>query len=215
MAMLRLVITTWLDLAIVETLSVPEQPQRRLWFVLDEWDSLGNVDSLRSGLTKLRKYGGTVVAGLQTMAQLRSSYGHDEAQGLLSCFSTKLILAAGGTETARYFEHELGMQELERLDQSCSRSFSWDNPLSGSQGTHKAWHRTTQSTVLASEISALPNLHGYLITMGNPIARLALEYVEMKAETEPFVRAKTAGCKHFNAQPLANANTRCQRVSIR
>ena len=68
MAMPRLLITTWLDLAIVETLSLPEEPRRRLWFVLDEWDSLGKVDSLRSGLTKLRKYGGAVVAGLQTMA---------------------------------------------------------------------------------------------------------------------------------------------------
>jgi type IV secretory pathway TraG/TraD family ATPase VirD4 len=113
--MLRLLITTWLDLAIVETLSLPEQPHRRVWLVLDEWDNLGKVDSLRSGLTKLRTYGGAVVAGLQMMAQLRSSYGHDGAQVLLSCFSTKLILASGETETARYFEHELGTQELERL----------------------------------------------------------------------------------------------------
>jgi type IV secretory pathway TraG/TraD family ATPase VirD4 len=190
MAMLRLLVTTWLDLALVETLSLPEQPLRRLWLVLDEWDSLGKVDSLRSGLTKLRKYGGAVVAGLQTMAQLRSTYGHDEAQVLLSCFSTKLILAAGDTETARYFEHELGTQELERLDRSRSRNFSWDNPLSGSQGTHEAWHRMTQSTVLASEISALPNLHGYLITMGNPIARITLQYIEMNVQTEPFIRAR-------------------------
>ena len=95
MAMLRLLITTWLDLAIVETLSLDEQSGRRCsWFVVDEWDSLGKVDSLRGGLTKLRKYGGAVVAGLQTMAQLCSSYGRDEARVLLSCFSTKLILAA-------------------------------------------------------------------------------------------------------------------------
>jgi hypothetical protein len=90
-----------------------EDSLRRLWFVLDEWDSLGKVDSLRIGLTKLRKYGGAVIAGLQTMAQLRSSYGHDEAQVLLSCFPTKLILAAGDTKTARYFEYELGTQEVE------------------------------------------------------------------------------------------------------
>jgi hypothetical protein len=194
MAMLRLLITTWLDLAIVETLSLPEERERRLWFVLDEWDSLGKVDSLRSGLTKLRKYGGAVVAGLQTMAQLRSSYGHDEAQVLLSCFSTKLILAAGDTETARYFEHEFGTQELEGLDQSRSRNFSWDNPLSGSHGTHEAWHRTTQSTVLASEISALPNLQAYLITMGRPIARIQLTYVEMPERMTAFIRA--AACRH-------------------
>jgi hypothetical protein len=67
MALLRLLVTTWLDLAIIETLSLSERPDRRFWFVLDEWDSLGKVGALRDGLTKLRKYGGAVVAGLQTM----------------------------------------------------------------------------------------------------------------------------------------------------
>jgi type IV secretory pathway TraG/TraD family ATPase VirD4 len=138
MALLRLLVTTWLDLAIIETLSLSERPDRRFWFVLDEWDSLGKVGSLRDGLTKLRKYEGAVVAGLQTMAQLRPSYGHDKAQVLLSCFSTKLILTTGDTETARYFEHEPGAQELERSDPSQSRTFSYENSLSSSQGIQEA-----------------------------------------------------------------------------
>jgi hypothetical protein len=87
----------------------------------------------------------------------------------------------------------LGTQELERLDQSRSRSFSWDNPLSGSQGTHEAWHRTTQSTVLASEISALPNLEGHLITMGRPISRITLEYVDMPIRAEAFILGSRRG----------------------
>jgi type IV secretory pathway TraG/TraD family ATPase VirD4 len=39
------------------------------------------------------------VSGLQTIAQLRDTYGHDEAQTLLSCLSTKLVMAAGDGET--------------------------------------------------------------------------------------------------------------------
>jgi hypothetical protein len=60
--------------------------------VPDEWDSPGKVDSLRGGLTKLRKYGGRrgFADDGATMLQL----GHHEAQVLLSCSSTKLILAA-------------------------------------------------------------------------------------------------------------------------
>jgi hypothetical protein len=42
------------------------------------------------------------------MAQLRCSCGPDEAPVLRSWFSTELILAAGTTQTAQYFEHELG-----------------------------------------------------------------------------------------------------------
>src|SRR5690606_19675059 len=89
--MLRRLVATMLDLAIVEGLSLSEDQDRGLWFVMDEVDSLGRVSSLRGGLTKLRKYGGRCVLGLQTIAQLRATYGHDEAQTLLANCSTKLI----------------------------------------------------------------------------------------------------------------------------
>ena len=187
MAMLRLLIATWLDLAIVEALSMPEQTGRRLWFVMDELDSLGKVGSLRGGLTKLRKYGGIVVAGLQTIAQVRSTYGYDEAQVLLSCLSTKLILSAGDAETARYCERELGTQEVEHQQVSESRSRQVGNPLGGSQSTNQSVHRTIQSTVLASEIAALPNLHGYLYVAGQPIIQVVLDYYELQGETQAFV----------------------------
>ncbi len=112
--MLRNLVACWLELAIVEGLSMTESQSRRLWFIMDELDSLGKITSLRAGLTKLRKYGGVCVSGLQTIAQLRSTYGHDEAQTLLSCMSQKLILKAGDGETAKYFENEIGQQEIER-----------------------------------------------------------------------------------------------------
>jgi hypothetical protein len=187
MAMLRLLIATWLDLAIVETLSMPEQAERRLWFVMDELDSLGKVGSLRGGLTKLRKYGGIVVAGLQTIAQLRSTYGYEEAQVLLSCLSTKLVLSAGDAETARYFEHELGTQEVEHPQISESQSRQIGNPMGGTQSRNRSVHRTIQSTVLASEIAALPNLHGYLYIAGQPISRIALDFHEAQNRVQAFV----------------------------
>jgi type IV secretory pathway TraG/TraD family ATPase VirD4 len=187
MALLRLLIATWLDLAIVETLGLDEQPARRIWFVMDEADSLGKVASLRDGLTKLRKYGGAVVAGLQTIAQLRSTYGRDEAQVLLSCLSSKLVLAAGDAETARYFEQELGTQEIERVQVRQSDSRQKLDPLAGSLGKSAQAMRSTQATVLASEISRLPNLHGFLVTGGHPIVRVTVPYQDMAIVREPFV----------------------------
>jgi hypothetical protein len=47
-------------------------------------------------------------------------------------------------------------------------------------------------SIPASEISALPNLQGYLITMGRPIARIVLEYAEMPMRIEPFIRREQA-----------------------
>jgi hypothetical protein len=184
MAMLRNLIACWLELAIIEGLSMSESQSRRLWYIMDELDSLGKISSLRAGLTKLRKYGGVIVAGLQTIAQLRSTYGHDEAQTLLSCMTTKLILKAGDGETAKYFENEIGQQEVERKETSEGSSQQIGNLASNSE--NNTVRRHVQSAVLASEIMGLENLHGFLMLTGLPISRIQLEYVAMSDLNPPF-----------------------------
>jgi hypothetical protein len=184
-------ISCWLDLAIMELLSSAEKPDRRIWFIVDELDSLGKVGALRDGLTKLRKYGGSVVAGLQTIAQLRSTYGRDEAQVLLSCMSTRLILAAGDAETAEYFERQLGKQEVERVAHSGGNSSSLHGPSNSANWSRQ---QQVQSTVLASEISTLPDLHGYLQLASGSIGRVTLPIIATEQRTPTF-DPKTKGAK--------------------
>jgi Type IV secretion-system coupling protein DNA-binding domain len=63
---------------------------------------------------------------------------------------------------ARYFEQELSTQEVERMQVSQSDSRQKLDPLAGSLGKSAHAMRSTQATVLPSEISRLPNLHGFL-----------------------------------------------------
>ncbi len=183
MGMLRNLVATVLEMALVEGLSLSENQDRGLWFVMDEVDSLGKVNSLRAGLTKLRKYGGRCVLGVQTVAQLRTTYGRDEAQTLIANTSVKCILRAGDSETAKNMEHELGEQEIERLQVNDSFSTS-DNGQSQSQNTSMQLVR--QSTVLASEIMGLPDLQGYLKLPGDDIARIQVAYVSMPDRNPAF-----------------------------
>ncbi|TBX01105.1 type IV secretion system DNA-binding domain-containing protein [Xanthomonas citri] len=184
MGMLRGLVATMLELAIVEGLSLSEDQDRGLWFVMDEVDSLGKVTSLRAGLTKLRKYGGRCILGLQTVAQLRTTYGRDEAQTLLANCSTKLVLRAGDAETARTMEDELGQQEIERTTRSDSTSKGefFKGSISASQ------QYTRQSAVMASEIMGLLDLHGFLKMPGETIHRVALDYVGMPEVQPTFQR---------------------------
>lgn len=185
MGMLRGLVATMLELAIVEGLSLPEDQERGLWFIMDEVDSLGKVSSLRAGLTKLRKYGGRCVLGLQTVSQLRTTYGRDEAQTLLANCSTKLILRAGDAETARSMEEELGQQEIVR--EVTSNSSSKTELFGGSISTSQQFSR--QAAVMASEIMALPNLHGFLKMPGDAVHRVQLDYVTMPEVQPAFARA--------------------------
>jgi len=176
MGLLRNLVAAFLEMGIVEGLSLSENPERGLWFVMDEVDSLGKITSLRAGLTKLRKYGGRCVLGLQTVAQLRTTYGRDEAQTLISSTAVKCILRAGDSETAKNMEYELGEQEIERDQLNDSLT---TNENGHSLGQTMTTQVVRQSTVLASEVMGLPDLRGYLKTPGDGIARIEVEYVAM------------------------------------
>lgn len=191
-ALLRSIVATWFDLAIVETLSLPENDQRRVWFALDELDSLGKVGSLRDGLTKLRKFGGSVISGLQTISQLRDTYGEHTAQTLLSVMNTKYIMRAGDSKTAKYFEEELGQQEVRRFlhnegnsDSAGSSGLNSHSSSSSQQG--RSEQRQVQATVLASEIASLPDLSGYLVTPREPIRKVTTDFVAMEQVVPAYI----------------------------
>jgi type IV secretory pathway TraG/TraD family ATPase VirD4 len=190
MSMLKGLIAAWMELAVIEGLSLTESEgnaPRRLWYVLDELDSLGKISSLKLGLTKLRKYGVCCICGIQTIAQLRATYGRDDAQTLLSCMATKLILPPGDNETADYMSKELGEQEIERVQVSQGES----NKLGELAGhnTNQHMHRQTQAAVMPSQLLSLPNLQGYLRMPGSDVFQVVIPYQSMPDKNLPFERA--------------------------
>jgi type IV secretory pathway TraG/TraD family ATPase VirD4 len=184
MALLKNLIATWMELAIIEGLGLSESNERRLWLVLDELDSLGKISSLKAILTKGRKYGVCCVCGIQTIAQLRSTYGREDAQTLLSCMATKLILPPGESETAEYMSKEIGEQEIERLQVSEGESTKFAEDKTTNTNQHM--HRQTQPAVLASQLMSLPNLHGYLRMPGLDVMQIVIPHVKMLDINLPY-----------------------------
>jgi hypothetical protein len=184
-AQLRHLIATWLDLALIEGLTLPETHASRLWYVMDELDSLGQIASLKDGLTKLRKRGGCCIAGLQTIAQLRSTYDRDTAQTLLSSLATKLMLAAGDGETAEYFQRDIGQREVERAEATTSAG------RTGRQSTRqttRSRRRVTEWLILASELQGLPARTGYLrLAEDADLWPIEVPLVPMPAVVPPYI----------------------------
>jgi len=169
----RPLLATWLDLAIMETLCLMPQTARPTWFIADEYDSLGQVSSMRDALTKLRKHEGRCVLGLQTYSQVVSTYGRDNANVLLSCLSNKLILRAGDHDTAEYCSKTLGDQELMRQDESKTRRGLMG--LGGDPSKSLAERHVTERIVMPSEITTSKDLHGWLALAGDhPVARVKI-----------------------------------------
>src|SRR5690348_3173532 len=94
-AALRSIIATWVRLAIFEAMEGEgesgESEDLRLWFVVDELDSLGAIDGLKDALARLRKFGGRCVLGFQSVAQVSSTYGADAQTIIENCGNTVIL----------------------------------------------------------------------------------------------------------------------------
>ena len=166
-AALRSIIATWMRLAIIETMSSPEEDQR-LWFVVDELDALGAIDGLKDALARLRKFGGRCVLGVQSIAQVSSTYGAGEAQTIIENCGNTLILRCSGSEnggTSHFASRLIGEREIVRRQTSRGRDRDGFFAARGSRrSTNVSEQHVTETAVMASELEQLPDLTGYLKT---------------------------------------------------
>jgi type IV secretory pathway TraG/TraD family ATPase VirD4 len=164
-ATLRSIISTWMRLAIYETMSQPEGDQL-LWFAIDELDALGPIDGLKDALARLRKFGGRCIIGLQSIAQVSGSYGRAEAQTIVENCGNTLILRCSASEgggTARFASGLIGEREIIR--EQITKSYRPGEFRASKSVTE---HHVMESTILASEIEQLPDLSGFLKLASQP-----------------------------------------------
>ena len=185
---LRPLLGCWLSLAIRETLSLPIELDkkgmslRRMWFVMDELDSLGTVYGLTDALSRGRKPGLAVISAIQSTAQLRIRYGKDGAQALMACFVNKLVMRQGDFEDAKHWSDYLGQFEEERLVQTHSVSSSGET--TGTQS-----RRELRQLVLPSELQEIPKFCGYARISGLPgIRTFKFQPQNWPAKFPAFVR---------------------------
>ncbi len=69
-------LSAWVDVLCTSMLSLPESRERRLWLLIDELASLEKLPSLLDALTKGRKHGLRIVAGLQSSSLKFSFQSH-------------------------------------------------------------------------------------------------------------------------------------------
>ena len=166
-AALRSIIAAWVRLAIFEAMANAETDQR-LWFVVDELDSLGAIDGLKDALARLRKFGGRCVLAFQSVAQVSSTYGPGEAQTLVENCGNTLILRCSGSEhggTSHFASRLIGEREVIRRQTSRARDRdSFLSARSARRSMSISEQHVTETAVLPAELEQLPSLTGYLKT---------------------------------------------------
>ncbi len=159
-AALRGLISCWMNIAILETLSLAPDRDRRIWFHIDEVDALGRIEGLKDAQARLRKFGGCVAIGFQSSAQVKAVYG-EGAHTIIENCGNLLLLRSGLSEgggTAELASDLIGSREVERDDVSRSRT----RGRYTSRSTSMQSKRTIEEVTLASEIMQLPNREGFV-----------------------------------------------------
>lgn len=201
---LRSAISGWMRLAVFETMDGPSEStaepgdkERRLWFVVDELDALGQIDGLKDALARLRKFGGRCVLGFQSISQVSSTYGQGDAHTIVENCGNTLILRCSASEgggTARFASQLIGDREVIRTTLSKSRSL---NEIFDS--TSLSQHYSVEAAVLASEIEQLPDLTGYLKHASDP------EWRQVRLEaTRRWDQHRSAGTPGAGRSPPAD-----------
>jgi type IV secretory pathway TraG/TraD family ATPase VirD4 len=164
-AALRSQISAWMRLSIFEAMN-EARPGRRLWFVVDELDAVGQIDGLKDALARLRKFGGRCVLGFQSVAQVSSTYGAGDAHTLVENCANSLILRSSASEgggTARFASSLIGDREILRTTHSRSR-----RPLDVVGVRTTSQQVAVEAAILPSQIEQLPDLSGYLKVASRP-----------------------------------------------
>jgi type IV secretory pathway TraG/TraD family ATPase VirD4 len=188
-AALRSIISTWMRLAIFQTLSLGEGDWRT-WFAVDELDALGAIDGLSDALPILRRFGGRCALGFQSISQLSTTYGQGVAQAMVENCGNSLVLRCSASEnggTSRFASRLIGERDVLRLANSVSRSNS--GGFFGTRDTHGvSEHHATEFAVMASEIEQLADRCGFLkFPSQSAWIRVSFPYFDVPKVAEPFV----------------------------
>lgn len=187
-ASLRTIISTWLRLAISQTLSLKEG-DCRTHFVIDELDALGAISGLPDALARLRKFGGRVTIGFQTAGVLTTLYGPGIAQAIIENASNALILrcaSSDGGGTAQLASRIIGNRDIIRTARSVSREANQMMPTDSTESDSQQF--ANEPAVLPAEIEQLPDRVGYLKFASRPTwMRLEFPIYDLPIIAEPFV----------------------------
>ncbi|HKV27306.1 MAG TPA: type IV secretion system DNA-binding domain-containing protein [Candidatus Acidoferrales bacterium] len=197
----------WLDTLVLRLMNQRRSNAQKVWFVLDELASLQRLPQLHTAITENRKSNNPVVIGFQGRSQLETRYGH-EAEAMLSQPATKIFLRTTEPRAAEWISKTIGEVEIERLAESRSSG------RIGRQRNSKSYslERRVEPLVMASEISGLADLHGYL-KKGNLVVRLQFPFIELPAKEPKYIERPTN--EHTEMpKPAAIVETRTHEENI-
>jgi type IV conjugative transfer system coupling protein TraD len=173
-------ISMWLAMASTALLSMPEDRDRRIWFIIDELPSLHKIPHLPETIAEARKFGGCFVLGMQSFSQLEAVYGLHTAKSIFDLLNTRFFFRSPSSDMAKLVSRELGEQEIEDAKENYSYGANTIR-----DGISLGRQTLTRPLLTYPEIMTMENLKCFL--------KLPGEYPVVPLELKPKERQKVSG----------------------
>lgn len=154
---LRPLVSLFVDLLGKMYLSLPDDRERRVYFMLDEFGNLQQLPTVKRLLTAGGSKGAIVTIGIQDFAALKRIYGPEDAITIFNSCGTSLVLNLADPDTAEYLSKRFGDSQYWEAQET--RSMGVED---GRDGISLQRQKRTERLILPSEIMQLPKLTGYL-----------------------------------------------------
>jgi type IV conjugative transfer system coupling protein TraD len=180
---LRPLLSTWLNSAINALMSCRPDHKRRIWFIIDEKQSLNKIEALPKALAEIRKYGGCIVSGLQNISQIDKVYGHECRKTMSSLYNTKVFFRSPDTDTAQWISRMIGEHEI--LENSEGISFGAHQMRDGVTINE---HKKQKAIIPYSEFLILKDLDAYIkLSEDYPVTKLTFNYKNIESKNPAFI----------------------------
>tara|TARA_Y100001937_G_scaffold89915_1_gene121610 strand:+ start:4460 stop:6271 length:1812 start_codon:yes stop_codon:yes gene_type:complete len=163
------------------TLALNNTPSRELWLFIDELGNLPKNPALLEWMSLGRSKGSRIIAGTQSLAQIKRDFDCEEAKAMLNMFTMFISMRVGSIgEASKEAANVFGERVVERLTSSAGQG----------DGTTANWHRETLPLVTSSDLVQLPQpnkkgVEGYLMLPAyDAVYRLRWPYPKQRASIQ-------------------------------
>ncbi|MDG3443724.1 type IV secretion system DNA-binding domain-containing protein [Nitrospirillum amazonense] len=156
-AVLKPLITAWIEIATNTLLTLEGSKQRRRYFGIDELTSLNRIPSLPALTSETRQKGGCPIIAFQNFAQGVENYGKETWEGCLGNLRTRVIFSTAEESLANWSSLQVGDQLASDFSQTYQFSA---NQARDSQSLNE--RRERLPLALPSDIMDMPNLRCYV-----------------------------------------------------
>lgn len=173
--------TAIIEIMVREMLSLPDDLNRRVFFIIDELGSLYKIDSLPTLLTAGRSKGAGLICASQDLGRIRDTYGKDVTSTFFNNFNTMFIFRINDPENSEYVAKAIGDHQVLRTGESRQLSPSDIGDRKGFSEQDKI-----EKVVLPSEFQQLFDLEAYLKISGYGVTKIQIPRIFFEQKITPF-----------------------------